>query len=406
MSSVSIGSGRSRYDEEPDRALVAMSRRGDTGAFSTLWRRHRLAAFGAARLASRTVDADDLVAEAYAVILAAIRRGGGPTGDGFRAYLCATVRNLARRWGSSRRELAVEEVPEDADADEVLDGQLDSLDERLVREAFHSLPRRWQEVLWRTEVEGLGPADIARRFDITPNAAAVLAFRAREGLRRAWLQAHVADMPPAGECRWVLAHIGEHSRDGLRKRAAARVDAHLAACRGCRDIALEVGQVNARLARILLPLLAGGGAAAAWLGAPVAPVAAAVIATAATALAIAVGSGSASVATAPDPAEPMPPIEQSEPLASVGPVAPARLAEPGGLPERPPAPPAVEPGAPLVEQGALAVEAAFPPLQLSIPPAGLGASVEVGPDVVSIVVEGPVIGGLDVAVGLRSPSLP
>lgn len=404
MSSVSIGSGRSRYEDEPDRALIAMSRSGDPGAFSTLWRRHRLAAFGAARRASQTVDADDLVSEAYAVILAALRRGGGPTGDGFRPYLCATVRNLARRWGSGRRELTVEEVPEDADADEVLDGQLDALDERLVREAFLGLPGRWQRVLWYAEVEGLRPVDVARRLDITPNAAAVLAFRAREGLRRAWLQAHVAGTSPAGECRWVLERIGEHSRDGLRKRAAARVDAHLAACRSCRDIALEVGQVNARLARILLPLLAGGGTAAAWLAAPAAPVAAAVIAAAA--LTIAVGAGAASLPTPLEPSDPRPPVEQSEPLTGLEPIVPARLVEPQNLPGQPTPSAAVEPGGPLVEWDAPPVEVPLPALELGLPPADLGISVEPGPDAVSIVLQVPLVGGHEITVELRGHPLP
>src|SRR5690606_3285597 len=80
-----------------------------------------------------------------------------------------------------------------------------------------------------------------------------------------------------------------------------------------RDIALEVGQVNRHLARILLPLLAGGGSAAAWFAAPAAPVAAAGlgIALAASTAAIAVVAGvGIGVGAASEPAsaeEPVPP---------------------------------------------------------------------------------------------------
>ena len=331
MSSVSVGTGRQGYDETSDRALIAMTRDGDAGAYSELWIRHRLAAVGAARLASRSIDADDLVSEAYTVILAALRDGRGPVGDGFRPYLCATVRNLARRWGGRRRELAVEELPEDPRHDAVLDAQLGSLDERLVREAFGGLPRRWQEVLWHTEVEGVGVAELARHLGLRPGAAAALAFRAREGLRKAWLQAHVADTLRTGECGWVLERIGEHSRDSLRKRAAARVDAHLASCRSCRDVALEVGQVSRHLARILLPLLAGGGGALGWLAAPAAPVAASAIGVAVAAAAITAAAGFGVVVQGP-PA-PLGPIERVESSdAHVAPVWTPRIAPDPALP--------------------------------------------------------------------------
>jgi len=184
------------------------------------------------------------------------------------------VRNLARRWGSRRHEITVEDLPEVVDADDALQGQVGSLDRGLVRAAFESLPDRWREVLWYTEVEGMNAADVAPLLGLSPNAAAALSFRAREGLRQAWLQMHVTDAMREGECGWTLARIGEHSRDGLGKRAGARVDEHLAACRPCRDVALEVAQVNHQLARILLPVLLGAGPAAAWFATPAAPAAA------------------------------------------------------------------------------------------------------------------------------------
>ncbi len=285
MTSVIPGIGTSGRERASDRALVSMTRAGDIDAFSELWRRHRSAAIGVAHLFTASSDPEDLVSEAYAVILGAIRRGGGPTGDAFRSYLYTTVRNLARRWGSGRHEIAVEELPEEAgdDDDAVVLEQLGALDRGLVRAAFDHLPERWREILWYTEVEGMSPAAAAPLLGLSANATAALSCRAREGLRQAWLQMHVADSPHEGECGWALAHIGEHSRDGLGKRAGARIDAHLAACRPCRDVALEVGQVSRQLARILLPAALGAGPAAAWLLAPAPP---AMAATAAGAMGV------------------------------------------------------------------------------------------------------------------------
>ena len=48
--------------------------------------------------------ADDIVAEAFARVLAAIRAGGGPD-HAFRPYLLAAVRNLANDWTAARRRV-------------------------------------------------------------------------------------------------------------------------------------------------------------------------------------------------------------------------------------------------------------------------------------------------------------
>ena len=50
--------------------------------------------------------ADDIVAEAFARVLAAIRAGGGPD-RAFRGYLLAAVRNVANDWIAGRRRVTV-----------------------------------------------------------------------------------------------------------------------------------------------------------------------------------------------------------------------------------------------------------------------------------------------------------
>lgn len=242
-----------------DRALLAAARAGDAAAYGELWQRHRGAALSAARATSASLDPEDLVADASAIVFEAIRRGAGPQQE-FRPYLFAVVRNLARTRGRARRELTVEVLPEPA-IDDVLDGRIDDLERSLILEAFRSLPPRWRDVLWYTEVEGLGAAEVGSIVGLRPNATAALAYRAREGLRRAWLQAHIAQATGVAECQWALERLGEHARDGLRQRAAGRMDAHLASCRRCRDVALEIRQLEHCLASILIVATLGGTAA-------------------------------------------------------------------------------------------------------------------------------------------------
>src|ERR1700693_6617902 len=50
--------------------------------------------------------ADDIVAEAFARVLAAIRAGGGPN-HAFRGYLLTAVRHQAHDWLQARRRLTV-----------------------------------------------------------------------------------------------------------------------------------------------------------------------------------------------------------------------------------------------------------------------------------------------------------
>lgn len=233
-----------------DSALIARSRDGDMGAFGELWTRHAAAGRKVARLYTSTSDPDDLVSEAYVMVLQVLRRGSGPN-DSFRPYLFTVIRNLAKRWGARRAESPVEMIADlPADIDVPAD-QEHGLDREMVAAAFAALPERWRAVLWYTEVEGRSPGEIAPTMKITPNSVAALAYRAREGLRQAWLQEHVKSAQAEGECAWALSKIGEHTRAGLGKRDASRMDAHLASCASCRAAALDVAHVGGPLRSIV-----------------------------------------------------------------------------------------------------------------------------------------------------------
>ena len=249
-----------------DAELIERARSGDTRAFGELWRRHYRSAARVARQFTSSIDADDLVSEAYARIYQRVLAGGGPTGA-FRPYLYTTIRNLASSWGAASRDIQVDMI-EDFEDDRIPDDPAAwALDRTLTARAFRSLPERWQTVLWYTEVEGMDPHEVAPLMGMTANGVAALSYRAREGLRKAWLQAHVSDATASGECQWSMSRLGEHARDGLSTRDRERLTVHLAGCSKCTIVSEEVEEVGSHLAMVMLPLVLGGVAGGSLLAA-------------------------------------------------------------------------------------------------------------------------------------------
>ena len=243
-----------------------------TAAFATLYARHQQAARSLARqLARSPADADDLVAGAFTRMLEVLRAGRGPT-EAFRAYLLTSVRHLA--YDRSRAERRIDLTDDIADVATVrgvdpdgtvvpfTDPALAGLERTMAAKAFATLPERWQAVLWHLEVEGDTPADIAPLFGLTANAVSALGYRAREGLRQAYLQEHL----DAGTGRWDRRHretgekLGAYTRGGLARREAQRVETHLAECAECRALAEELRDVNSGMVRsVVAPLVLGAG---------------------------------------------------------------------------------------------------------------------------------------------------
>lgn len=242
-----------------DAALLARVRDGDDEAYAALYARHLEAAERLARqLCRSSAAADDLVGDAFAAILAALRNGAGPT-EAFRPYLLTTVRNR-----SYRRGRTPEDPVDPQEGTGTLDGAVfddDGDDQRLMVEAYRSLPERWQLVLWHTEIEGQRPAEVAPLVGLSPHATAALAHRAREGLREAYLQAHLkADTPPG--CAFTVAHLGALVRGNLGARDRTKVDGHLTGCSRCQHLRSELLGVNRALRSIVAPIVLGSATAA------------------------------------------------------------------------------------------------------------------------------------------------
>ena len=243
-----------------DAELITGARKGDSEAYGELYRRHVDSARAAARALTRShSDADDLTSEAFARVLRALQRGGGPEVS-FRPYLVTAVRNVF--YDKVRRN---REEPSPDMSDEVnvalLDAASSQEDGAFAAAAFATLPERWQLVLWHTEVEGRSVAEVAPLLGLVPNAVAALAYRAREGLRQAYLQAHLRDQHVA-ECRECSASLGAYVRDGLSARDRRRIDAHLDGCDSCSALVAELTDTNKTLRAALIPALIGVSSAA------------------------------------------------------------------------------------------------------------------------------------------------
>ena len=197
----------------------------------------------------------------------AIKAGGGPEDD-FRYYLRSSVRNTYVSMVRARRTApagdAIEEVIGDDGAEAATVTRFDG---SVTARAFLSLPTRWQEVLWYTEVEGLSREHTASLLGMNANAVSALAFRARDALRTAWLQQHVsAQQGLDKDCEAVTPLLGAHSRQTLPRRDRVRVEQHLTGCGRCTSVVDELADLltPGRLALVLLPVLAGGVTAAAF----------------------------------------------------------------------------------------------------------------------------------------------
>ncbi|MER7517066.1 sigma-70 family RNA polymerase sigma factor [Streptomyces sp. NPDC126499] len=255
-----------------DAELVQRMREGDDGAYEELFRRHSAAVRRYARSCCRDADtADDLTAEVFARTLQAVRGGAGPE-QAVRAYLLTSVRRVAATWTrTQKREHLVEDfavfaedaarAAEVADQTATFGAGLDlgadvramhEAEQSLAMQAFRSLPERWQAVLWHTTVEEESPSEIAPLFGLTANATAVLASRAREGLKQAYLQAHVSQsLTAGGDCARYADRLGAFARGGLRMRAERGLRKHLDECAKCRLAAGELAHVNAGIPALL-----------------------------------------------------------------------------------------------------------------------------------------------------------
>ncbi|MFF9626737.1 sigma-70 family RNA polymerase sigma factor [Streptomyces griseosporeus] len=264
-------------DLPADTDLIGRMRAGDDSAYEELYRRHAEAVRRYARTCCRDADtADDLTAEVFARMLQAVRGGSGPE-YAVRAYLLTSVRRVAAHWiQSARREQLVDDfalfAAQAARSSEVSDDDtlelgadvraMHEAEQSMAMQAFRSLPERWQAVLWHTEIEDESPSEVAVLFGLDANGTRVLASRAREGLKQAYLQAHVSTTLTGDEecARWA-DQLGGYARRKLRTRAERGLRKHLEECARCRLAASQIEEVASSIPAVVPVAVIG------WFGA-------------------------------------------------------------------------------------------------------------------------------------------
>ena len=208
------------------------------------------------------------MSEAFAKVLVVLQRGEGPD-TALRPYLLTALRRLhIDRVRSLARTRPTDDIAAYDAGEEFHDTAVAGFESGAAARAFASLPERWQLVLWHLEVEGQKPADIAPLLGISANSVSALAYRAREGLRQAFVSMHAQDADDE-RCATTRAQLGAFIRNDVSKRDGAAVEAHLRDCRECAAIYLELVEVNSGLRALIAPIVLGG-AAAAYLGGGVA----------------------------------------------------------------------------------------------------------------------------------------
>ncbi|WP_267242106.1 sigma-70 family RNA polymerase sigma factor [Streptomyces sp. PR69] len=239
----------------PDAQPAASAGESDPDiAIEELYRLHRPAVLSYARSCCRDAHtAEDLVSEAFARTLQAVRSGRGPEAA-WRPYLLAVVRRVAAEWAATdrRTELSadfgqwLDHLPGVAGEESAEERILRLEDSSLVLRAFRSLPERWQTALWHTVVEEESASTVGALLGLGPSGVGSLAARAREGLREAYLAVHAERASASEECRRYSSLLGAAVRRAGR-RPNRDLDRHLEQCPPCRGALGELVELNERL---------------------------------------------------------------------------------------------------------------------------------------------------------------
>lgn len=250
--------------EAADADLISRYRGGDESAAGELYARHHRAVWRMAVSIAGRSDADDLASEAFVRVFAAIRNGHGPE-VAFRAYTMTTVRNaFVNDIRRDSRYVWVDDYSGVEGRAATDDGAGLRMESSLLAQAFSTLPERWQAVLWHTAIENESHGEIGRLLGIKPAAVAALSYRAREGLRQAYLTAHLAETSDQS-CVRTRERLPAYVRDQLGARATSEVEAHLDDCRQCTVVLADLRGVTSALGAVLAPALLGAAAATSYV---------------------------------------------------------------------------------------------------------------------------------------------
>lgn len=227
--------GRTRQQQLTDEELCDVVRGGAIWPLAVLWDRHHPSARGWA-LKKDPRAGEDATAEAFTLVFQALRSGAGPTAS-FRGYLFKTIDSaLVKHWTAERRTSPLDDLGEFAidDAPDHTEALTDAQDRRAAAVALQELPDRWREIIVAVDVEQRPVNEVASELGLSPNAASVLLKRAREGLRKAWVERlHRPTEALPHDCAAAVRHFGtvRWGKRGTRTRKAT--ERHLETCESC-----------------------------------------------------------------------------------------------------------------------------------------------------------------------------
>jgi RNA polymerase sigma factor (sigma-70 family) len=227
---------------QSDERLIALTRRGQHGAFEALVQRYqpRLLAFCRHMLSSQE-DAEDVLQEVFTAAFNAIRADDRPINA--RPWLYRIARN--RSLNHLRRP-----QPAGQDSMDVFerDGGTTTADTVHKREEFrqivadvHELPETQRTALLLREIDALSYDQIAEAMDTTVPSVKSLLVRARVSLA----EAAEARLLTCDEVRVELGQVAE----GLT-RTSAPLRRHLKVCDRCRTFRGELRKTNRALAAV------------------------------------------------------------------------------------------------------------------------------------------------------------
>ncbi|WP_416443130.1 RNA polymerase sigma factor [Leucobacter sp. HNU] len=238
-----------------DSELCDLVRDGNAWPLETLWRRHHGIVLAWAARKDPAI-AEDAVAEAFDAVFQSLLAGAGPR-ESFRAYLFRTVQTrLGKHWESRRRGAPLEDLPFEGASLDAGEDSLESAEQRAAAAAaLQDLPPRWQQIILAVDVEGRSVQEVAGELELTPNSASVLLKRARDGLRKGWVERmHPARNLPE-DCATSVGRFTDLRWGKKNTRRRAEAQAHLDDCADCRRrwvlFGEQAGAIGLSLAGVL-----------------------------------------------------------------------------------------------------------------------------------------------------------
>jgi RNA polymerase sigma factor (sigma-70 family) len=263
VDAVNVSDAMLSLAELDDGELLALTRSGHQEAYAALFQRYSYAALRLARHLGQKEESDDVVSESFAQVLGLLNRGKGPD-QAFRAYLFTTVRHECARRAKARQRVMPTDDLQKIDAPvEFGAGRLDDFERSAVRAAYESLPERWRTVLWHLDVEGRKPHELGPILDLSPNSVSALVYRARSGLREAYLQQHVNSEAQVGSsaCTVHRAKLSAFVRRTASARDQEKIHSHLQSCKECMAIYLDLKDINREVGSVSSTAVVAGSAA-------------------------------------------------------------------------------------------------------------------------------------------------